>query len=151
MKRLFFLLLPCAFVVGLSIPAYSEEIDSAVRSEGGEVVLTGLYRCPAELRDTDFAGNSFGHGITFTTTGLGELRIETAFNNLDVGDCTPRGNQSRALAQELGCTVGPLHGFRQSGGDLGSGFGFVCKVSRRRIINIIDRLSRDILTPTGPG
>jgi len=58
------------------------------------MVVIGAYRCPG-----NFSG--FQHSIAFTTSGLGNLNIETEFSNLDTGDCAPRGQNSLDLAQDL--------------------------------------------------
>jgi len=104
-----------------------------------QVVVTGAYRCPG-----DFPG--FQHSITFTASELGDLNIETEFDNLDTGDCTPRGQDALNLAQDLGCTTGPLYAFKRNGSP-GAAFGFVCKGKRDRIVSVIEKLSGEILRP----
>lgn len=126
------LIIPLFFLLIIHTPGYAKNM--------GKEVLTGVYQCPG-----DFPG--FFHSIKFTATNLGELSIETTFNNLDTGDCTPRGENARTLAQDLGCKVGPLNPF-QRGGGLGGAFGFVCDDNGRNIREIIRDLSREILRPT---
>lgn len=110
------------------------------RSRSHKAVVTGAYRCPG-----DYPG--FQHSIAFTASDIGHLNVETDFDNLDTGDCTPRGKDAMAVAQELGCTTGPLYSFRRGGG-AGGAFGFICQGKRSHIIRVIQKLSKEILRPT---
>jgi hypothetical protein len=130
-----------SFTLGMAVAANA----TSPRLADSEVVVTGAYRCPG-----DFSGGGLQHSMTFNTTDGGNLSIENHLDNLDTGDCTPRGQNAIDLTKKLGCTTGPLYQF-QPGGGPGSAFGFVCKGERSYILGVIKQLSVEILRPTQPG
>lgn len=126
-----------AFVVCAAVNANADE----VKVKELDAVVTGAYRCP---------GDNVGglqHSIAFTTTALGNLSIETVHSNLDTGDCTPRGQDAITLTKNLGCTTGSIYPFHRGGGP-GSAFGFVCTGKKSAMLDVIEKLSSEILRPT---
>ena len=113
------------------------------RTPLGLFVVTGVYKC-----------NGFGglqHSIDFTATDLGSLHIETVLSNQDEGDCTPRGSALRTAAESMGCTVGPLTLSQGTSNPFsGRAFGFVCRGTRNKVVDVIEALSQEILQPTTP-
>jgi hypothetical protein len=133
------LLVFSACVLGTSVYAAA----SQDRTPLGLVVVTGVYKC------TGYGG--LQHSIDFTATDLGSLHIETVLSNQDEGDCTPRGDAVRTVAESMGCTVGPLTVSQGTSNPFtGRAFGFVCKGTRSKVVNVIEALSQEILRSTTP-